>query len=79
MKENNYDGLTINEISQLLDINFETINVGWVALGLKYKTKKLTNSKSYRYVEINDLYEFLKANQNLWNSKKLEKREIEKR
>lgn len=60
--ENNYNGLTIKDISDLLGININTVSVGWVGLGLKYKVQKVSKSKSYRYVEIKDLYDFLEAN-----------------
>ena len=71
--ENNYNGLTIKDISDLLGININTISVGWIGLGLKYKVQKISKSKSYRYVEIKDLYEFLEKNQNIWDSRNLEK------
>lgn len=71
--ENNYNGLTIKEISDLFSININTISVGWISLGLKYKIQKISKSRSYRYVEIKDLYDFLEANQNIWDSRNLEK------
>lgn len=70
--ENNYDGLTIKDISELFGVSVNTVSVNWIALGLKYKIKKISKSKSYRYVEIKDLYEFLEANQNIWDSRNLE-------
>lgn len=71
--ENNYRGLTIKDISDLLGVNINKVSIGWVGLGLKYKVQKISKSKSYRYVEIKDLYEFLEANQNIWDSRNLEK------
>ena len=71
--ENNYNGLTIKDISDLLGVNINTVSVGWVGLGLKYKVQKISKSKNYRYVEIKDLYEFLEKNQNIWDSRNLEK------
>jgi len=71
--ENNYNGLTIKDISDLLGVNINTVSVGWIGLGLKYKVQKISKSKIYRYVEIKDLYEFLEANQNIWDSRNLEK------
>lgn len=71
--ENNYNGLTIKDISDMLGVNINTISVGWIGLGLKYKVQKISKSKSYRYVEIKDLYEFLEENQNIWDSRNLEK------
>lgn len=40
---------------------------------MKYKIQKISKSRSYRYVEIKDLYDFLEANQNIWDSRNLEK------
>ena len=71
--ESNYNGLTIKDISDLLGVNINTVSVGWIGLGLKYKVQKISKSKSYRYVEIKDLYEFLEKNQNIWDSRNLEK------
>lgn len=71
--ESNYNGLTIKDISDLLGVNINTVSVGWIGLGLKYKVQKISKSKSYRYVEIKDLYEFLEENQNIWDSRNLEK------
>ena len=71
--ESNYNGLTIKDISDLLGVNINTVSVGWIGLGLKYKVQKISKSRSYRYVEIKDLYEFLEANQNIWDSRNLEK------
>ena len=71
--ESNYNGLTIKDISDLLGVNINIVSVGWIGLGLKYKVQKISKSKSYRYVEIKDLYEFLEKNQNIWDSRNLEK------
>lgn len=71
--ESNYEGLTMKDISDLLNIDINTISISWVSLGLKYKVQQISKSKSYRYVEIKDLYEFLEANQNIWDSRNLEK------
>lgn len=70
--ENNYNGLTIKEISDLLDVDINTVSVSWIGLGLRYKIQKISKSTSYRYVEIRDLYEFLEKNQNIWDSRNLE-------
>ncbi len=34
--ENNYNGLTIKNISALLGVNINIVSVGWIGLGLKY-------------------------------------------
>ena len=69
----NYNGLTLQNISDLFNININTVSVAWIGLGLKYKVQKISKVASYRYVEIKDLYEFLKNNQNIWDSRYLEK------
>ena len=71
--ENNYDGLTIPEISNLFLVGTITILTSWVVLGLKVNTRKISNNKSYKYVTISDLFEFLEKNQNIWDSRVLEK------
>lgn len=71
--KNNYDGLKISTIAELLNTGIETISINWVALGLKIKNRSITESTSYFYVEINDLLEFLEKNQNIWDSRVLEK------
>ena len=71
--ENNYNGLTIKDISNLFGVNINIVSVGWIGLGLKYKVQKISKFRSYRYVEIKDLYEFLEKNQNIWDSRNLEK------
>ena len=71
--ENNYDGLTIPEISNLFLVGTITILTSWVVLGLKIHTRKISNNKSYKYVTINELFEFLERNQNIWDSRVLEK------
>ena len=71
--DNNYNGLKFKDISELLGVNINTVSVSWLSLGLKYKIQKVSKSKSYKYVEIKDLYEFLQQNQNIWDSRNLEK------
>ncbi len=44
-----------------------------VSLGLKLSFRKRSNHSVYSYVQIKDLYEFLEANQNIWDSRNLEK------
>ena len=71
--ENNYEGLKIKDISDLFNVSTNIISIHWVALGLKCKTRYTTQITSYQYVEIKDLYEFLENNQNIWDSRLLEK------
>ena len=43
--ENNYNGLTIKDISDLLGVNINTVSVGWIGLGLSIKSKKYQNQR----------------------------------
>ena len=71
--ENNYDGLTISEIVKLFNVSHETVSIYWVSLGLQYTSRKLSKTKKYRYVTIENLLSFLEKNQNIWDSRYLEK------
>ena len=71
--ENNYDGLRIQDISDIFQVNRNVILTSWVSLGLKLSFRKRSNHSVYSYVQINDLYEFLETNQNIWDSRSLEK------
>lgn len=70
---NNYEGLTIQDISDLFLVNRNTILTSWVVLGLKLSFRKRSNNSTYSYVTIEDLFDFLKVNQNIWDSRLLEK------
>lgn len=71
--ENNYDGITIQELADMFMINRNTILTSWVSLGLKLDFRKRSNNSIYSFVKISNLYEFLEKNQNLWDSRILEK------
>lgn len=71
--DNNYDGLKISEIAELFNVRLDLVNIYWISLGLKYSIRKISRTKSYKYVTIKDLYEFLEQNQNIWDSRYLEK------
>jgi len=70
---NNFDGLTIQEICDLFAVNENTVRVNWVSLGLIFTKKKISASRSYSFVTIDDLYTFLGKYQNIWDSRMLEK------
>jgi len=70
---NNSDGLTIQEISDLFAVDRSTIGVTWVSLGLVFTKKKVSTSRSYSMVTIDDLYSFLEQYQNIFDSRMLEK------
>ena len=69
--ENNYEGIRFNDLCDIFGISIEKVSIYWVSLGLKYKTRNISKTVSYRYVEIDDLYEFLEKNQNIWDSRLL--------
>lgn len=71
--ENNYDGIRLPEVCKLFNVSANTVNIGWIALGLKTKTRYISNLTFYTYVEIKDLLSFLEMNQNIWDSRYLEK------
>ena len=72
VSENNYEGLKIQEICDLFNVNRTIVEIFWITLGLKCKTRKISEKTSYKYVEIKDLFQFLEANQNIWDSRNLE-------
>lgn len=69
---NNYDGITIQELSNIFMVNRSTILTSWISLGLKLTFRKRSDSSIYSFVEIDNLLEFLKNNQNIWDSRVLE-------
>ena len=71
--ENNYDGISITQIAELFNVNDQTVSIYWISLGLKTTTRNISKTRKYRYVTINDLFDFLEKNQNIWDSRYLEK------
>lgn len=69
---NNYNILTISEISDLLGVTRDRITIRWKKLGLMITNKKLTNIKSYYIVTWQNLISFLENNQHEWDSRKVE-------
>lgn len=73
MKSNNLLDITISDISKLFDVGRSTILGRWQKQGLEI-TKKYVSEKSFYYcVDQEKLLKFLKNNQNIWDSKKLER------
>ena len=68
---NNTDILTIYDVVDILNISRDKV-ITWSKCGLKLKEKFVTKSKSYYYVEWNDLIDFLKTHQDLWDSNKVD-------
>jgi len=73
MIKNNYDLLTISDISDLLNVSRDRITTTWVTLGLNLKQTKLSKNKSYYTITWKDLMDFLEKNQNEWDSRNVEK------
>ena len=67
------EGLTIQEICDLFAVDRNTIGVTWVSLGLVFTKKRISASRTYSIVTVNELYSFLEQYQNIWDSRMLEK------
>lgn len=68
---NNTDVLTVSDITNVLGVTRDKV-ISWSKKGLKLKTKKISNNKKFYYVEWNDLINFLKNNQDLWDASKVD-------
>lgn len=73
MISNNYEKITISDVSELLDVTRDRITRTWVELGLNITLTKLTSEKSYMTVTWGDLMKFLENNQSEWDSRKVER------
>lgn len=69
MIQNNYEVITVSDLSELLNVSRDRIVKTWVKLGLNLKQKKLTDNQSYYVITLEDLLKFLKNNQNEWDSR----------
>lgn len=72
MIKNNYDVITVSDLSDLLSVSRDRITTTWVFLGLNLKKKKLTKKRSYYVISWEDLIKFLEQNQNEWDSRNIE-------
>ena len=72
MINNNYELITINDISELLNVSYDRIINKWMKLGLKLQKTKFTNNASYYTIKWSELIEFLENNQDEWDSRNLE-------
>lgn len=72
MINNNLEVLTVNDISDILDVSRDRITITWVKLGLNLKKLKLTKNRCYYTITLEDLMEFLEKNQDIWDSRKVE-------
>lgn len=58
MVRNNYELITVSDISDLLNVTRDRITTTWVNLGLNLQKKKLTNNMAYYVITWNDLMAF---------------------
>lgn len=72
MIRNLTDKLTVYDVIDILGVTRDRIVNTWVKYGLKLKKKKVTAKTSYYIVEWKDLLDFLKNNQDLWDSRKVD-------
>lgn len=72
MISNNYDSITVSDISELFGVTRDRVTITWASLGLKLNDKKVTKNRSYYVVKWEDLMEFLENNQNEWDSRNLD-------
>lgn len=68
----NTEQLTVADISYYLGVSRDRLVGTWKKLGLKLRKKKVTNKYSYYCISIENLMEFLKNHQDLWNANYLE-------
>lgn len=71
--ESNYDGLKVTELATILGVSPNIISNDWQALGLVISKRKISNFRSYNYIKLTNLWNFLEENQNMWDSRILEK------
>lgn len=72
MYSNNPELLSIKDISEIMNVSRDRIKSTWMNRGLNLKRKKLTRKYSCYYVKWEEFLEFLKDNQDLWDSRKME-------
>ncbi len=73
MISNNYDNVTLTNLCEIFKISRSTIKSTWISRGLEVKKIYLSKKKSYYLVPIKSLFIFLEENQDIWNSKNMEK------
>ena len=72
MIRNNYDLITVSEISSLLGVTHDRITGTWIKLGLKLEKIRLTKDKEYYAITLENLMIFLENNQDEWDSRNVE-------
>ena len=65
--------LKIDEVGDIMGVNRQTITNTWTKFGLKIRKRVITQKCYYYYIKWDELLSFLKNNQDLWDSKRVEK------
>ncbi len=73
MTKSSIQKISLQLIGELLNTDIKKVKTTWVKLGLKLKKKNLSKKYYYYCIGIDDLLDFLKNNQDLWDSRNLEK------
>lgn len=68
----NTEYLTVSDIIDMLNVSRDRITTTWVNLGLKLERHKLSNEKWIYCITLENLIDFLRNNQNQWDSTNLE-------
>ena len=70
---NNANCLNARQTSDLMGVDIHTVTDYWIAkCGLKSKLKAPYGEKNQYFIDFEDLIKWLKNNQNLWDSRKIE-------
>lgn len=73
MADANISEISLKTLSEIFAVHPTTISRTWKSKGLNLKKKKRTNNSFYYCVKLKDLMNFLEKNQNLFDSRYLEK------
>jgi len=69
---NDYEKIIISDIVDVLNVSRDRIYTTWKKLGLNIKTTRVSKNRTYKYVTLEDLWDFLEKNQSQWDSRELE-------
>lgn len=72
MIDNATEVLKLSEVCDILQVDRSKVIRTWVPLGLNLKKRRVSKKQTYRVVVLDDLIEFLKSHQDLWDSRLVE-------
>ena len=72
MISNDYEKIIISDIIDVMNVSRDRITITWKKLGLNIKKVRVSENRTYMYVILDDLWEFLEKNQSQWDSRALE-------